>query len=171
MVHITPITLWGRGHQQNHPFRFRSGFFFFFIRRSLLLSSLSSKALSAVFCNLNALSKNSASKNGVSCMHVGEVERWKDLWKETEAQSLWTLPAEAHLWPRPSLSLFTFLCLYLTPAAHFLSLCCCVIALTSRHMGSGLLPTQCYIFVKGRPDVPTVKTLCQTRGSRRNSLK
>lgn len=54
MVHITPITLWGRGHQQNHPLGFRCGFFFFFMCHSVLLSSLSSKALSAVSCDLKA---------------------------------------------------------------------------------------------------------------------
>lgn len=157
----------GAGHQQNHPLGFRCGFFFFFMCHSVLLSSLSSKALSAVSCDLKAYPGTAqAEMVWVVCMWL----KWKDLWKETEAQSLWTLPAEAHLWPRPSLSLFTFLCLYLTSATHFLSLCC-VIAPTSRHMGSGLLPTRCYIFVKGRPDVPTVKRLCQTRGSRRNSLK
>lgn len=102
-VHITPITLWGRG--QNHPLRFRSGVFFFFICRSLL-SWLSSKALSAVSCNLQYYPRTVEAEMVwlCACGWRGKVEGLVKGNRSTEF-----VDSEAHQWPRPSPSLCTFL--------------------------------------------------------------
>lgn len=49
------------------------------------------------------------------------------------------------------LSLFTFLCLYLAPAAHFYSPSYGLIAVTSKHMDSGLLPENVTSLLKPDP--------------------
>lgn len=116
-VHVTPITLWGRG--QNHPLRFRSGVFFFFICRSLL-SSLSSKALSAVSCNLQYYPRTVEAEMVwlCACGWRGKVEGLVKGNRSTEF-----VDSEAHLWPRPSPSLCTFL--FMSHHISFPVLCRC----------------------------------------------
>lgn len=86
--------------------------------------------------------------------------------KHTNNQDLLVKPQLRH---RPSpifYSLFTFLCLDFTPAAHFTPPSLCFNCRDQQTYGQWSVARKCYIFVQARPDVLTVPQPCQMRGCR-----